>query len=102
MRCLGMSRALAANNVPTLLPGVVRAGALVATLSVVGGIAGAAITSKRRRVWQYTGIGAGVTLGLGLGWVGGHFLMKSALAKFEAQVQAAEDEAAKRSEGVQA
>lgn len=93
-----MSEALAAssNKPRTILPGVLPAAGLVVATSVAGGITAGLVTANRRPVWHYASIGAGITVGLGIGWLGGHFIMKRALAKFAAQLKAEEEEELRR------
>ena len=85
-----MSQALAATN---QIPSPIRIGvgvsvALVGTMAIAGAIGGAMITAKRRPYWHYAGIGTGVVVGGGIGYLGGNFVMKRATAKARAELEA--------------
>lgn len=53
-------------------------------LAMIGGIAGAVMTSGRSRTWVAAATGGGVAVGAGLGYWGGAFLVKRTIAKLEA------------------
>lgn len=99
-----MSQALAAGSKKqrTLFPGLLPAAGFIVATSVAGGITAGMVTANRRPVWHYAGIGAGITVGLGIGSLGARFIVKRAVAKFEAQLKAEEEEALKRQGAVTA
>lgn len=93
-----MSQALAASSQKqrTLIPGLLPASGFMIATSVAGGITAGLFSENRRPVWHYASIGAGITVGVVIGSLGARFIMKRAVAKFEAQLKAAEEEALKR------
>lgn len=55
---------------------------------MAGAIAGAAITASKRPAWNYAGVGAGVVIGGGIGYLGGALIIRRTVARLIEQREA--------------